>query len=133
MVANIAQATREGNLASKLKTYTAPSVLVLDDVALLPTDRAAASACCQVVNLRYEKQHYLVSTDGTHFGHPDDETLAIIATARLHLPPTICFNWPSERNERWAARAARSEGAFAVQLPQSPNEGIRLELVSRHA
>ena len=32
MVANIAQASREGNLASKLKTYTAPSVLVIDDV-----------------------------------------------------------------------------------------------------
>ena len=30
MVANIAQANREGNLASKLKTYTAPSVLVID-------------------------------------------------------------------------------------------------------
>jgi DNA replication protein DnaC len=30
MVANIAQAGREGNLASKLKTYTAPSVLVID-------------------------------------------------------------------------------------------------------
>ncbi len=39
MVANIAQATREGNLASKLKTYTAPSVLVIDDVGLLPWTR----------------------------------------------------------------------------------------------
>jgi len=34
--ANIAQAHREGNLASKLKTYTAPSVLVIDDVGPLP-------------------------------------------------------------------------------------------------
>jgi DNA replication protein DnaC len=30
MVANIAQATREATLVSKLKTYTAPSVLVID-------------------------------------------------------------------------------------------------------
>jgi DNA replication protein DnaC len=69
MVANIAQATREGNLASKLKTYTAPSVLVIDDVGLLPMDRAAASAFYQVVNLRYEKQHSTIVT--TNRGLPD--------------------------------------------------------------
>jgi DNA replication protein DnaC len=69
MVANIAQATREGNLASKLKTYTAPSVLVIDDVGLLPMDRPAASAFYQVVNLRYEKQHSTIVT--TNRGLPD--------------------------------------------------------------
>ena len=62
MVANIAQASREGNLASKLKTYTAPSVLVIDDVGLLPMDRGAASAFYQVVNHRYEKQHSTIVT-----------------------------------------------------------------------
>lgn len=69
MVANIAQATREGTLASKLKTYTAPSVLVIDDVGLLPMDRAAASAFYQVVNQRYEKQHSTIVT--TNRGLPD--------------------------------------------------------------
>ena len=69
MVANIAQANREGTLASKLKTYTAPSVLVIDDVGLLPMDRAAASAFYQVVNQRYEKQHSTIVT--TNRGLPD--------------------------------------------------------------
>ncbi len=69
MVANIAQANREGTLSSKLKTYTAPSVLVIDDVGLLPMDRAAASAFYQVVNLRYEKQHSTIVT--TNRGLPD--------------------------------------------------------------
>lgn len=62
MVANIPQAAREGNLASKLRTYTVPSVLVIDGVGLLPRDRAAPSAFCQVVNLRYEKQHSTIVT-----------------------------------------------------------------------
>jgi DNA replication protein DnaC len=62
MVTNIAQAIREGNLASKLKTYTAPSILVIDDVGLLPMDRAAASAFYQIVNQRYEKQHSTIVT-----------------------------------------------------------------------
>jgi len=69
MVANIAQATREGTLASKLRTYTAPSILVIDDVGLLPMDRAAASAFYQVVNQRYEKQHSTIVT--TNRGLPD--------------------------------------------------------------
>jgi len=62
MVANIAQANREGTLTSKLKTYTAPSVLVIDDVGLLPMERGAASAFYQVVNQRYEKQHSTIVT-----------------------------------------------------------------------
>ena len=62
MVANIAQAAREGTLASKLKTYTAPSVLVIDDVGLLPMERGAASAFYQVINQRYEKQHSTIVT-----------------------------------------------------------------------
>jgi len=68
-IAIIAQANREGTLASKLKTYTAPSVLVIDDVGLLPMDRAAASAFYQVVNQRYEKQHSTIVT--TNRGLPD--------------------------------------------------------------
>ena len=62
MVANIAQAAREGTLASKLKTYTAPSILVIDDVGLLPMERGAASAFYQVINQRYEKQHSTIVT-----------------------------------------------------------------------
>mgnify|MGYP002141178080 FL=1 len=54
---------------SKLKTYTAPSVLVIDDVGLLPMDRSAASAFYQVVNIRYENQHSTIVT--TNRGLPD--------------------------------------------------------------
>lgn len=57
MVASIGQAAREGALTSKLKTYTAPSILMIDDVGLLPTERSASSAFYHVVNQRYQKQH----------------------------------------------------------------------------
>jgi DNA replication protein DnaC len=95
MVANIAQASREGNLTSKLKTYTAPSVLVIDDVGLLPMDRAAASAFYQVVNLRYEKQHSTIVT--TNRGLPDwgeifgDTVVAAAILDRL-MHNAIVFN-----------------------------------------
>ena len=44
----IGQAAGEGTtLASKLKTYTAPSIPVIDDVGPLPMERGAASALHQ--------------------------------------------------------------------------------------
>jgi DNA replication protein DnaC len=55
MVQTLARARLEGNFAAKLRNYTAPSVLVLDDVGLLPMGRDAAAAFFHVVSYRYEK------------------------------------------------------------------------------
>lgn len=64
------QARREGNWKSKLKNYTAPTVLVIDDVGLLPmTDRDEAGAFFHVVNTRYEKRLPTLVT--TNRGLPD--------------------------------------------------------------
>ena len=115
MVANIAQANREGNLASKLKTYTAPSVLVIDDVGLLPMDRAAASAFYQIVNLRYEKSHSTIVT--TNRGLPDWGEIfgdAVVAAAILDrlMHNAVVFNikGPSWRlREHQALTAATTD------------------------
>ena len=95
MVANIAQASREGTLVSKLKTYTAPSVLVIDDVGLLPMERTAASAFYQVVNQRYEKQHSTIVT--TNRSLPDWGEIfgdAVVASAILDrlMHNAVVFN-----------------------------------------
>jgi DNA replication protein DnaC len=95
MVANIAQAAREGTLPSKLKTYTAPSVLVIDDVGLLPMERGAASAFYQVVNQRYEKQHSTIVT--TNRSLPDWGEIfgdAVVASAILDrlIHNAVVFN-----------------------------------------
>jgi DNA replication protein DnaC len=42
MVLQLLAAQREGNFAAKLRTYTAPTVLVLDDVGLLPVGAEGA-------------------------------------------------------------------------------------------
>ena len=55
MVAVLARARVEGTWASKLRTYTAPTVLVIDDVGLLPMARDAAAAFFHVVSHRYDK------------------------------------------------------------------------------
>jgi DNA replication protein DnaC len=115
MVANIAQAAREGTLASKLKTYTAPSVLVIDDVGLLPMERGAASAFYQVVNQRYEKQHSTIVT--TNRSLPDwgeifgDSVVASAVLDRL-MHNAVVFNikGPSWRlREHHALTAATTD------------------------
>ncbi len=70
MVRNLVHAMIDGSFKSKLKTYTAPTVLVIDDVGLLPLhDRDAAGAFFHVVNTRYEKRHPTIVT--TNRGLPD--------------------------------------------------------------
>ncbi len=55
MVVALARARVEGTWAAKLRTYTAPSVLVVDDVGLLPMARDAAGSFFHVINHRYDK------------------------------------------------------------------------------
>lgn len=70
MCRNLVAATVEGSFNTKLKTYTAPTVLVIDDVGLLPLpDRRATSAFFHVVNTRYERRHPTIVT--TNRGLPD--------------------------------------------------------------
>jgi DNA replication protein DnaC len=69
MVAAMAFATRDGTFAHKLKTYTAPTVLVIDDVGLLPVERGGAAAFFHVVNRRYENGHPTIVT--TNRGLPE--------------------------------------------------------------
>src|SRR3954447_3880273 len=85
----------EGNFDSKLKNYTAPTVLVIDDVGLLPiggTDGAAVFF--HVVNTRYEKGQTVVTTNrglpawGEIFG---DAVVAAAILDRL-MHEAIVFN-----------------------------------------
>ena len=70
LATTLVKARREGNYGTKLKAYTAPTVLVVDDVGLLPMrDPDAAGVFFEVVNTRYEKGHPTLVT--TNRGLPD--------------------------------------------------------------
>jgi DNA replication protein DnaC len=64
MVRTLVNARREGTFTTKLRAFTAPSVLVIDDVGLLPIDTEGAGVFFHVVNARYENGHpTLVTTN----------------------------------------------------------------------
>ncbi len=120
MVQTLARARVEGNFTHKLRNYTAPSVLVIDDVGLLPMAREAAGAFFQVVSHRYDKQAPTLMTTnrglpswGELFG--DDVVAAAILDRLLHRAVVFNIRGPSWRVREHGALA---EAVLTVDKPQ---------------
>jgi DNA replication protein DnaC len=102
LVATISAAYADGSFGHKIRTYTGPSVLVIDDVGLTPMDRAAGNALFQVVNRRYDNHSTTIVTTnrglpawGELFGHP--VVAAAILDRLLHRAVVINIKGPSWR------------------------------------
>lgn len=103
MCKNLIRAEHDGTLNSKLKSYTAPTVMVIDDVGLLPIGGTEGAAMFfHVVNTRYEKGHpTLVTTNrglsawGQIFG--DAVVAAAILDRLMHKAIVFNIRGPSWR------------------------------------
>ena len=75
-------------------------------------------------------RHYVVSSNGDLFHHPDDQAIARVL---LEAPgdPTVWFNYDNPRTRRWADTTLRSTYGYDVRYPAAPSEGIVLELEER--
>ncbi len=96
MVKTLVRADHDGVAATKMKAYTAPTVLVIDDVGLIRLKSPAEAAWFfEVVNTRYEKGHPTLVT--TNRGLPDwgeifgDTVIAAAILDRL-MHNAIVFN-----------------------------------------
>ena len=96
MVKTLLRADHDGTAATKIKAYTAPTVLVIDDVGLIRLKTPAEAAWfSEVVNTRYQKGHPTLVT--TNRGLPDwGEILGDTVIAAAILDPlmhnAIVFN-----------------------------------------
>jgi hypothetical protein len=63
LVRNLAMAHLEGRWGSKMRTYTGPSVLVIDELGYLPMDQESAHWIFEVVTRRYEKGSIVLSSN----------------------------------------------------------------------
>lgn len=102
MVSVLGRARVEGTWVAKLRTYTAPSVLVIDDVGLLPMAADAAGSFFHVIAQRYDKGvPTLVTTNrglpgwGAAFG--DDVVAGAILDRLLHRAVVFNIRGPSWR------------------------------------
>jgi hypothetical protein len=110
LVATIAGAYTDGTFATKIRTYTGPRVLVIDDVGLTPRDRAAGNALFQVINRRYDNHSTTIVT--TNRGLP--------AWGELFADPVVaaasstgCCTGP------WSSTSRAQAGAYASTKPWS--------------
>ena len=67
LVGHLQAAHLEGSWSSKMRTYTGPSVLVIDELGYLPMDATSAHWIFQVVSRRYERGS-IVLTSNRGFG-----------------------------------------------------------------
>jgi len=103
MTKALVTAWADGSFNQKIRTYSAPSVLVIDDVGITPFDRTEANAFFQVVNRRYENRSATIVT--TNRGLPawaelfggDSVVAAAILDRLLDRATVINIKGPSWR------------------------------------
>lgn len=69
--------------------------------------------------------HYVVSTNGAIFGHPDDEAIARVLVDGGR-GKTVWFNHPAVRHRRWAAAALRQQYGHEVVMSKNAAAGVTL-------
>ena len=74
-----------------------------------------------------QANHYIVSTNGAIFNHPDDEAVSRVVVHGGDKP-TLWFNFDNERNRRWAEPALQDEFGYHVELPAMQDAGVTVAL-----
>ena len=83
MITALTKALGEGRLEEKLKVYTVPRLLIIDEIGYLPIDRVGANLFFQLISRRYERGP-MVLTSNQGFGSWGDVFGdRVIATAIL--------------------------------------------------
>jgi hypothetical protein len=74
-----------------------------------------------------DAEHFLFSSNGDQFQHPDAETVeAVIAGAPRR--PTLWFNYRSPYTERWEAGASARDAPYGARYPVSGTDGLVVPL-----
>src|SRR2546422_6259151 len=101
MIATLTKALTEGRLEEKLKLYTVPRLLIIDEIGYLPIDQAGANLFFQLISRRYEKGPMILTSNqafgswGDVFG--DRVIAAAILDRVLHHAITVNIRGNSYR------------------------------------
>ena len=101
LIAALAKAETDGELAARLLFYTKPKLLLIDELGYLPFERRSAHLFFQLVARRYERGSMLITTNplvthwGTVFG--DDILATAILDRLLHHSHTLMIQGESYR------------------------------------
>jgi DNA replication protein DnaC len=101
MMENLRKADEQHRLQRKLKTYSKPHVLIIDELGYLPMDREDANLFFQLVSSRYEKGPVILTSNKSYIDwgemFPDEGIAAAILDRLLHYSQTIKIKGDSYR------------------------------------
>ena len=83
LIATLTKAHTEGRLDEKLKVYTTPRLLLIDEIGYLPIDRVGANLFFQLISRRYERGPMILTSNQSFGAWGDVFGDRIIATAIL--------------------------------------------------
>ena len=83
LIAALTRALAEGRLDDKLKVYTVPRLLIVDEIGYLPIDRQGANLFFQLISRRYERGPMILTTNQSFGSWGEVFGDRIIATAIL--------------------------------------------------
>jgi DNA replication protein DnaC len=83
LIEKLTKANAEGRLEDKLKLYTAPRLLIVDEIGYLPIDRVGANLFFQLISRRYERGPMILTSNQSFAAWGDVFGDRVIATAIL--------------------------------------------------
>ena len=83
MIAKLTAALAEGKLEEKLKLFTVPRLLIIDEIGYLPIDRTGANLFFQLISRRYERGPMILTSNQSFGAWGDVFGDRVIATAIL--------------------------------------------------
>lgn len=83
MIAALTKAAAEGRLEDKLKFYTVPRLLIIDEIGYLPIERQGANLFFQLISRRYEKGPMILTSNQSFGSWAEVFGDRVIATAVL--------------------------------------------------
>ena len=83
LIAALTRAAAQGRLDERLKLYTVPRLLIVDEIGYLPIDRAGANLFFQLISRRYERGPMILTSNQSFGSWGDVFGDRVIATAIL--------------------------------------------------
>lgn len=83
LIAALTKAHAEGRLDEKLKVYTTPRLLIVDEIGYLPIDRQGANLFFQLISRRYERGPMILTSNQSFAAWGEVFGDRVIATAIL--------------------------------------------------
>ena len=132
MLTTLTKALSEGRFDDKLKVFTIPRLLIIDEIGYLPIDRQAATLFFQLISRRYERGPMILTSNQSFGSWGDVFGDRVIASAVLdrilHHATTISIRGDSYRlkDKLKSGWSNRCPGSVPYRLVHCDRTGLQV-------